>query len=88
MRPQRKADTPAESRQIAVCRYKAASLLDISPSTFDEWVRRGWMPQGVKIGALRRWDAAELVSYWQNLIERNSSDGEDDGENPLDHLVG
>ncbi len=74
--------------KFAVCRKEAASLLDISPATFDEWVRRGWMPRGVKIGGLRRWDTAEVRASWLNLMEQNMDLKEDDGENPFDYAVG
>lgn len=83
-----KADDPQYSPGIAVSRGKAASLLDISPSTFDEWVRRGWMPRGVKIGALRRWDTGALLAYWRDLIESNRSDGDGNEGNPFDLTVG
>ena len=35
--------TVAPVHKFAVSRNEAAALLDISPSTFDEWMRRGWM---------------------------------------------
>lgn len=74
---------------IAVSRPEAAALLDISPSTFDEWVRRGWMPRGVKIGTLRRWDTSDVLSSWRRLVElRRSGEEDDDGENPFDHTIG
>jgi predicted DNA-binding transcriptional regulator AlpA len=74
---------------IAVSRPDAAALLDISSSTFDEWVRKGWMPRGVKIGALRRWDTADLFSCWRKLAELQlNREDEDDGENPFDHTIG
>jgi len=78
----------ASIHKIAVCRREAASLLDISASTFDEWIRRGWMPTGIKIGALRRWDMSEVMACWQELIEQNKQGEEDDGENPFDSTVG
>jgi predicted DNA-binding transcriptional regulator AlpA len=75
--------------RFAVCRTEAAALLDISTGTFDEWVRRGWMPKGVKLGTLRRWDAAEVRASWQMLVERHRDvEEDDDGENPFDHFVG
>lgn len=74
--------------KIAVCRREAAALLDISAGTFDEWIRRGWMPTGIKIGAIRRWDMREVMACWQDLIEQNKQVEEDDGENPFDRTVG
>jgi predicted DNA-binding transcriptional regulator AlpA len=74
---------------FAVSRPEAAALLDISMSTFDEWVRRGWMPRGIKIGALRRWDTGDVLSSWRKLVElQRGGEEEDDGENPFDHTVG
>lgn len=83
-----RADVGAPLHKFAVCRKEAASLLDISPATFDEWVRRGWMPRGVKIGGLRRWDTAEVRASWLNLMEQNMDQEEDDGQNPFDYAVG
>lgn len=87
MRAASNTATVAPVHKFAVSRNEAAALLDISPSTFDEWVRRGWMPKGVKIGALRRWDTLEVRTSWNSLMERNV-DLEDDGENPFDHTIG
>ena len=74
--------------KVAVSRARAAELLDVSPGTFDDWVRRGLMPKGVKIGALRRWDAEEIRASWHDIREQLLSGDEDDGENPFDHAVG
>ncbi len=76
--------------KFAVSRREAAALLDISTSTFDEWVRRGWMPKGVKVGALRRWDTGEVRACWHALQERASELEEDDAdaENPFDRAIG
>lgn len=47
------------------------------------------MPKGVKLGTLRRWDAAEVRASWQMLVERHRDvEEEDGGENPFDHFVG
>ncbi|WP_234906787.1 hypothetical protein [Rhizobium rhizogenes] len=46
------------------------------------------MPKGVKIGALRRWDTAEVRAFWLNLKEQNLDRDEDDAENPFDYAVG
>lgn len=74
--------------KFAVSRVRAAELLDVSPGTFDDWVRRGMMPKGVKIGALRRWDAEEIRASWYEMKEQELSGDEDDGENPFDSLIG
>jgi predicted DNA-binding transcriptional regulator AlpA len=75
--------------RFAVGRLEASKLLDVSPGTFDNWVRQGLMPKGVKIGSLRRWDAAQLRACWYDLVEANQEgDIEDDLENPFDKTVG
>lgn len=74
--------------KFAVSRMEAALLLDISTGTFDDWVRRGIMPNGIKIGVLRRWDVAEILNAWRFLIEKKRKDDEDDDENPFDDIIG
>ncbi len=75
--------------RFAVGRLEAARLLDVSPGTFDNWVRQGLMPKGIKIGSLRRWDAGQLRAYWYDLVEANQEgDLDDDLENPFDKTVG
>ena len=88
MKAESRTDHAITMQKFAVCRREAALLLDISPGTFDEWVRRGWMPKGVKLGALRRWDTMEVRACWLNLIEQNTRLEEDDGQNPFDHTIG
>ncbi|WP_174802231.1 DNA-binding protein [Martelella limonii] len=73
----------------ALRRTKAAARFDIAPSTFDNWVRLGWMPKGLKVGSVRRWDKAKLDESWCKLLERLGEDEEgDDGENPFDSKIG
>lgn len=75
--------------RFAVGRLEAARLLDVSPGTFDTWVRQGLMPKGIKIGNLRRWDAGQLRACWYDLVEANQEgDVDDDIENPFDKTVG
>lgn len=74
--------------KFAVSRTEAALLLDISTGTFDDWVRRGIMPNGIKIGILRRWDVAEILSSWRILMEKKRKDDEDDDENPFNDIIG
>lgn len=74
---------------IAVSRHEAAALLDISTSTFDEWIRKGWMPHGIKVGALRRWDTCDVLLSWRKLVElQRTAEEDDDGENPFDQTIG
>lgn len=76
------------SAKLAVSRSTAADMLDISPSTFDTWVGRGWMPKGYKIGGLRRWFVDDLRSSLYDLTEANTVVEHEDAENPFDHAVG
>lgn len=74
--------------RLAVKREEAARILSISSTTFDEWVRRTWMPQGIKLEGLRLWDYSELYAAWQHIRETNCIIREDDGKNPFDDIVG
>lgn len=75
--------------RVAVSRLEAAKLLDVSVGTFDNWVRQGLMPKGIKIGSLRRWDAGQLRACWYDLVEMNQEgDVDDDQENPFDNTIG
>ncbi len=76
------------SAKLAVSRSTAANMLDISPTTFDTWVCRGWMPKGHKIGGLRRWVVEDLQSSLYDLTETNSVIENEDTKNPFDYTVG
>jgi len=76
MKQQAEALAPRPLYKVAVSRVRAAELLG------------GLMPKGVKIGALRRWDAEEIRASWYDIKEQGLSGDEDDGENPFDHAVG
>lgn len=76
------------STKLAVSRSTAADMLDISPTTFDTWVGRGWMPKGYKIGGLRRWVVEDLQSSLYDLTETNSIIDNEDTKNPFDYTVG
>ncbi|HEY0122603.1 MAG TPA: DNA-binding protein [Rhizobium sp.] len=88
MKQQAEAKVSRPMYEVAVSRARAAELFNISTGTFDDWVRRGLMPKGVKIGALRRWDAEEIRASWYDMKEQGLSGDEDDGENPFDYAVG
>lgn len=49
--------TPAnDNRPVFVSRKTAAALMEISPDTFDLWVRAGFVPQpNVSRGQIVRW---------------------------------
>lgn len=74
--------------KLAVSRSSAADMLDISPTTFDMWVGRGWMPKGYKIGGLRRWFVDDLRSSLRDLTEASSTLEDEDAENPFDYAIG
>ena len=76
------------SIKLAVSRSTAADMLDISPTTFDTWVGRGWMPRGYKIGGLRRWFVDDLRSSLHDLTEATATAEDEDAENPFDYAVG
>jgi predicted DNA-binding transcriptional regulator AlpA len=44
-----------------VTRKRAALELDMSPDTFDEYVRKGVLPQPKRRGKLTRWKWAEIA---------------------------
>lgn len=88
MKRQTEGLAPRPIYKVAVSRVRAAELLDVSPGTFDDWVRRGLMPKGIKIGVLRRWDAEEIRASWCDIKEQGLSGDESDSENPFDYAVG
>lgn len=88
MKPQPQISVSPTIFKVAVSRAEAALLLDISTGTFDDWVRRGIMPKGIKIGILRRWDVAEILHFWRILMEQERKDDEDKDENPFDNIIG
>ncbi|WP_102866931.1 helix-turn-helix transcriptional regulator [Pseudovibrio exalbescens] len=74
--------------RIAVTRESAALLLEISPSTFDNWIKLGLMPCGSKVRGLRRWDVAEIMACWQALKEGNAEGQSNEKDNPFDKTIG
>lgn len=88
MKPQPQINLSPTILKFAVSRTEAALLLDISTGTFDDWVRRGIMLNGIKIGALRRWDVAEILNFWRILIEQKRNDDGGNEENPFDDIIG
>lgn len=79
---------PTVIYKIAVTRLEAADMLSISSSTFDRWVQQKRMPKGVKQDGIRRWDVLQVCEAWRKIVETATDEGDDDGENPLDHLIG
>ena len=55
---------------IAVGREGAAALLSIAPSTFDDLVAKGRMPQPREIGRRVLWDTDEIRDYFRRIPRR------------------
>ena len=47
--------------------YKIARLLKVCPRTVLRWVKRGRLPQGVKIEHSRRWDFDEVAAAIEKI---------------------
>lgn len=88
MKPQPQFALSPTIFKFAASRTEAALLLDVSTGTFDDWVRRGIMTNGIKIGVLCRWDVAEILNSWRILLEQKRKIDEDDDENPFDDIIG
>lgn len=76
---------------LAARRERAAALLDISPSTFDSWIKKGLLPAGTKVDGVRLWYVPDLVSCFldlQNQGQPKLEGDEDSGKNPFDDIVG
>lgn len=52
-----------------LCREEAASYVGLSPSKFDDLVRRGDMPCALAIDSCRVWDVRELDAAFEALKE-------------------
>lgn len=72
--------------RFALRRGEAAASLGISPSLFDDWIGKGWMPGGRKRGGVVLWDVEEIYSAWLRMSEDDKPEG-DDAENPFDQTV-
>lgn len=80
----------ASLREISIPRFalrrdEAAASLAISPSTFDSWIKRGYMPEGRSVGGVTLWDTNKLREAWDRL--QDAQEEEDDGDNPFDGVV-
>ncbi len=73
--------------RFALRRDEAAASLAISPSLFDLWIKQGRMPEGKRVGGVMLWDVEAIRAAWQGLNDADERKGEDEGENPFDHLV-
>ena len=66
--------------RLAYRRDEAATVLGISPSLFDEWVKDGRMPKPVRVGGCVLWGASALSTAWAAL----EAGGGVDSSNPWD----
>jgi len=71
--------------RFALRRDEAAAALAISPSTFDSWIKKGFMPEGRAVGGVTLWDAHKVREAWQRLAD--DQDTADDTDNPFNGVV-
>jgi predicted DNA-binding transcriptional regulator AlpA len=77
-------------REISIPRFalrkdEAAASLAISPSLFDSWIERGYVPKGTPVDGVVLWDTQNIREAWLKLRDRGVP--EDDGDNPYDGVV-
>lgn len=53
-----------EIRPRGLRRTEAASYVGVSPSTFDDMIRQGDMPEGFLYRSIRLWDVQDLDVYF------------------------
>ena len=58
-------------------RIEAASYVGISPTKFDELVRRGDMPAGFRVDSIRIWDIRDLDHCFAMLKDATERELED-----------
>jgi predicted DNA-binding transcriptional regulator AlpA len=67
--------------RFAMRREEAAASVAVSPTKWDEWVKDGRMPKGLKIDGVVLWDTAQVLDAWERLRDtpqssaRNAFDG-------------
>jgi len=71
--------------RFALRRDEAAAALAISPSLFDNWIKKGYMPEGKPIDGVTLWDTHKLREAWQRLADGPEVD--EDGDHPFDRVV-
>jgi predicted DNA-binding transcriptional regulator AlpA len=60
-------------------REEAAASVAVSPTKWDEWVKDGRMPKGLKIDGVVLWDTAQVLDAWERLRDTQSSRNAFDG---------
>ena len=58
-------------------RIEAASYVGVSPTKFDEMVRRGDMPEGFRVDSIRLWDVRDLDVCFGLLKDNATREMED-----------
>lgn len=69
----RHADLPATLEPLGVTREEAAAAIRLSPSTFDQLVADGRMPQPRVVGTRRIWSVRELRLAFDALPSREGA---------------
>jgi predicted DNA-binding transcriptional regulator AlpA len=67
--------------RFALRRDEAAASLGVSATKFDEWVKDGRMPKGIKIDGVVLWCVQGVREAWERM-----RDG-DQAKNPFDGVV-
>jgi predicted DNA-binding transcriptional regulator AlpA len=65
--------------RFAMRREEAAAAVAVSPTKWDEWVKDGRMPKGLKIDGVVLWDTAQVLDAWERLRDTQSSRNAFDG---------
>lgn len=65
--------------RFAMRREEAAASVAVSPTKWDEWVKDGRMPKGLKIDGVVLWDTAQVLDAWERLRDTQSSRNAFDG---------
>ncbi len=68
--------------RFALRRDEAAAAVGVSLSKFEEWVRRGMMPNPVKVDGCTLYDARQVELAWVAL--RDGTAAEFGSSNPYD----
>ena len=71
--------------RFALRRGEAAAALGISPSTFDNWIKKGRIGKGMSIDGVTLWDVQKLHESWQKM--QDGEDEADDNDNPFNGVV-
>jgi hypothetical protein len=68
-----KPDVPCQPRGLR--HDMAAAYVGVSPSKFDEWVKRGIMPRPKRQDSITIWDRRALDTAFDDLNDDNQQKG-------------